>query len=655
MRKNFLSNEDGGVVLWVGLIFGMLGVAAIVIDLSMLYVAKRRAQIVSDVAVVSAAAAQGTINTSNPVASPQAIATANSVAEINGYSSSSVKTIAAPSPRGDNSFALKTDITDDVKLGFGIYSLNGRGSVDASSWAKPNDGGAAGLCSGSLAGPVNIYGNAVVDGPTCTVRAATYFYSCGKADISLAKVQVGYKSAAEKPYLCSTASLQTTQPFDYSVAPPSPLLNNPFELDARLVTLKTTLQRMANGWPFPTTSSINPKTPGGADQSSPGTLASGDTLPKGDYGSLTVASSNITLAGSGGPDPSCTSPTTFSAGWTFNGGSSPNKVTVNSGCYVVRGTFKASSGSNNTINIVPGASVVFVFDAGFNANSDSNTSFVDDGTGNTTSVFNGGTITVATSASLTFGNGPFWLYGGSMNAAASSSKITFGNGPFYFYGGTIYNSGMMTYGNGPFYFQGGSLTLYTSSMTSFGIGDVWFYGGSAGTALNGSVFFGRGGDPANANGTVYMYGGTFSITGSLTAPGVTFGMLGGTLSIYNSGPRVNITAPTGTSVAPESYGTSPAMVSQNYQDVLFALWGGAFNLYQTNAPAATMSGLIYNPQGNVSIYHDQTIVYPATNGCFQVIANVLDIYENAKVQMAPCKSFKDADKVAGGGAGTLIQ
>ena len=611
--RSFVKNEDGGVVLWVGLFFGMLGVGAVLIDLSMLYVAKQRAQIVSDAAVVAAAATPDSIV--GQQASPQAIATANNIAEVNGYSLLNVKTVAAASPRGDGSLALQTVITDDVKLGFGIFSPNGRGSVGVNSWASAGNNNPAGLCSGSLYGPVNIYGNAVVDAPNCVVRAATYFYSCGKANISLAKVQVGYKAAPEAAYLCSTASLQSSQGLDYSVAPPSPVLNNQFESDPRLVELKTTLKGMA---PVPT-STVKPVPP--ASSTDAKYTSQTDTLAKGNYRNLTMTSSNLTLQGSGGPDPSCKSPTTFSGSWTFTGN---NTLTVNSGCYVIGASFTANAGSNVAINVEPGASVVFVY-AGGSFYDSGNVSF-----GDATHIFNGGSLTVYKGASLSFGNGPF-----------------------YFYGGTIYNYATLTYGNGPFYFFGGSWALDPNSTTTFGIGDVWFYGGSWGSAFNGSLTFGNGGDPANANGTIYMYGGSFSMTGSMTARGVTFALLGGTLSIYNSG-TINITAPTGTSVAPESNGTSPAMVSQNYQDVLFALWGGAFNLYQTKAPTATMAGLVYNPQGNVSIYHDQIIALPATDkSCFQVLANVLDIYENANVQMAPCKSFAGADAIAK--AGTLVQ
>jgi len=223
---------------------------------------------------------------------------------------------------------------------------------------------------------------------------------------------------------------------------------------------------------------------------------------------------------------------------------------------------------------------------------------------------------------LSFGNGPFYLWGGTIYNVLATSTLTFGNGPFYFYGGSVSNIGTMTLGNGPFDFQGGSLALISGSTTSFGVGDMSFYGGTV-IAGGKSVTFGAGGSATTGSGTVAMHGGSFALTAdSLTAIGTSFGFKGGTLSLLGIG-TIKATAPTD---------ANPRL---GYRNLLFAVWGGAFNLYQSGGQSDTMSGLVYAPATNASIYGSQTIT-PPPGGCFGVVSGVLDIYQNATINGAPC-------------------
>jgi hypothetical protein len=157
----------------------------------------------------------------------------------------------------------------------------------------------------------------------------------------------------------------------------------------------------------------------------------------------------------------------------------------------VNGWYTTEDNVSTTIKIVPGASVVIVFRSG--GDIDGKVSF--DGSATVHIIEDG--FNIANEGSLTFGDGPFWLWrggsGGFLNAIGADSIFKHGNGPFYFYGGQINNVGTMQFGDGPFYFENGAgVSLKGGSNTVFGDGPFWFNESSMVTLGNSNTVFGVG-------------------------------------------------------------------------------------------------------------------------------------------------------------------
>lgn len=596
------SRRGSVMVMFALFLTALAGATSFALDLSNLYLVRQERQMVSDLAVLGATSTAAPIAGSVPSAT--ALATARAIVAANGLDAGATTLTVTQSPARSGARALKATIGTTVTLPIGLLSLGARPTVNVASWAEPSGTGA---CFRSQSGPTNIYNNAIVTAPACTAEAKTFFYSCGKSETVLATVATGYTPLSEAPYLCPTASLQPNAAgFDYSATVTDTIAGT-----APVTGMLAHLKAMAGGWSYGTLSPVRPSTPPGTSQSYSGqsaTIAANARL-----GSLAVANSSLSFQG-GGADPRCTAPTTIAATLSFSGS---NTLTFGSGCYVFGAAVNATAGSTSRLEVAPGASVVFVFAGGtLTVASGATLTF-----GDATVYVNGGSI-ANYGTRLSFGNGPFYLWGGTIYNVLATSTLTFGNGPFYFYGGSVSNTGTMTLGNGPFDFQGGSLALNPRSTTSFGVGDMSFYGGTV-IAGGASVTFGAGGSAETGSGTVAMYGGSFALTAdSLTAIGTSFGFKGGTLSLLGIG-TIEATAPTD---------PHPTL---GYRNLLFAVWGGAFNLYQSGGQMDTMSGLVYAPATNASIYGSQTIT-PPPGGCFGVVSGVLDIYQNARINASPC-------------------
>lgn len=649
MLNRFRTNEGGSIAILATLLIGVLAVVmAFCLEAANLYVAKRQNQRSADLANLAAAATA--VPVVNNAASDEAVATAANVVALNGFSDAVVATRAGASPADVHQQALFTTVTRNRPVGFGgLIDTQAPNVVRASSVASlsPNRSGS---CLASLVGPTNIYGESRVIGPACGVSATTFLYVCGTAEVSLAKANTGYSAKSEAAYLCQTATLApAASGFTYKAT-----VTDTVATSSAVVNAKAHLATMRSpGWPYGSVSPralMNPTVPAGTDR----TFAAGSstTLAQDKHGGLTLTSAALRFSGNGIGDPTCASPTTISGNVLLNGTSS---LSFASGCYVFAGYVLANGAANTTFATEPGAVVTLVFKQ-YIQNGSGTTTFPSatysisgnitnmsggimtfgDGAmvfgagisnttgtlsfGNGSHYLNGGSMSNG-AGTLSFGNGGFYLWGGSI-ANATDGSMTYGDGPFTFRGGSIISSGNLVFGNGPFYFYGGSLNFSAGSHTRFGIGDVDFYGGSV--ILGGeSMTFGYGGSEVTGAARVSLSGGTLSLTTkNLTARGVTFAFDGGTISWLGVGTIV-ATAPTS------------ANPLWGHQNLLVMVLGGAFNLYQANNAVDTMSGLIYVPATNASIYGSQTVNYPV-GGCFGIVSGVLDIYQKARLNVAPC-------------------
>jgi hypothetical protein len=650
MRDRFHSNADGSITILATLMIGVMVVCmAFCIEAANLYVARLLNQRSADLANLAAA------STASPIvdnaASPEAIATAANVVGLNGLSDATVITRSGPSPSDPRQQALFTTVTRDRPATFaGLLGSGTSNAVRAISAASLNSDGSA-SCLASLVGPTNLYGSARITGPACGVSATTFLYVCGAANVALAKANVGYSAGAEAPYLCDTATMApSASAFAYRAVVTDTVAAAPAVVDAK----RHMAAMRSPGWPYgsrsPQALIAIPAVARGPDRIY--TAGQSATLPRDRYGGLTVSGATLRFSGSGSGDPACASPTTLSGNLILGGTST---LTFASGCYVFDGYVRVENASNATFAAEPGAALTLVFqkyiqngtgtltfpNATYSITGDvTNTAngtltfgsgtktfgaAISNGAGTLTfgdglHAVNGGAISNGTGV-MRFGSGRFSLWGGGIANTAGGS-MTFGDGPFTFYGGSIASSGTLTFGNGPFSFQGGSLSLGPGSDTRFGVGDVDFYGGTISLAGD-NVTFGYGGSAVTGASTVSLSGGTLSLTTrNLTARGVTFVYDGGTISWYGVGTII-ATAPTS---------SNPRW---GHQNLLVMVLGGAFNLYQANNPADTMSGLVYVPASNASIYGSQTITYPP-GGCFGIVSGVLDIYQNARLSVAPC-------------------
>ncbi|MCD7111581.1 Tad domain-containing protein [Rhizobium sp. DKSPLA3] len=628
---------------------------ALVLETSSLYVEKLRAQRATDIANLAAANTASAIV--NGGASNTALATAKQMAVANGFQSSDVVARVMAGKSGISE--LSVDIQYDSTLTFArLLTTNDAVSVDESSSVRIMSKSSDGNCIRSMLGPVNLYGNAIIDGPGCYIEAATYLYVCGKAAVAAKKVAVGYSRQSEKAYICKDAQIDPAfSSFTFDTTSVDPLAPDP-----RIAAIKARLQTMtrwAYGTKIPETP-LNPTIPIGKDESYADNTVS--LSPSRRYGTLTISNSVVAFTGTGQADPYCLAPTTISGNMILSG---VNRLTFGSGCYAIAGYVRNEDGASTRFDPLPGAQVTFALKQ-YIDNRTAELSF-----GNMAFSFlgdvrnaNGGTLTfgkglfrfgagiingngrlsfgdgayyvaggslINGAGSMTFGNGVFYLWGGSLSNSSTGS-VTFGNGGFYFYGGTVTNvKGRMTFGDGPFEFSGGSLALNPGSDTTFGFGDMNFYGGTA-YFHGASTLIGRNaiGDSVGGSSSVFFYGGSFSMKSEkLVAVGTTFAFYGGSVSLYGVGP-MNVTAPTG---------GQPAF---GYQNILFYVQGGAFSLYQSNV-TDILSGIIYVPKTNISIYGSQTVTIP-DGGCLQVIGGVVDIYQKASLEMQPCS-----------GAGTVAQ
>ncbi|MCD2174559.1 Tad domain-containing protein [Rhizobium sp. C4] len=601
----------------------LIAVSALALEASLLFVKKGDMQRVADLANLAAAGTSGAIV--NGAASPQAVATAQQVATINGYSPNILTTSVTTSPTQGQ--LLTTTIANPVTLTLGqILTKTGSVSVNALSSASVASGAASGDCLRTLTGALNIFSSAAVNGTGCTVASATYLYYCSNMASKVSAIEIAYSQAAEQYSICYNAQLTPgLSSFTFNKTSTDPLTS-----DTRIATMKKRLQGMSS-WPY-TSSFMKPLTPaavfGGSSLNYTNTTA---TVSGTKFSSLTAQNATVTFTGAGAADTTCTKPVTITGSVTLSGSTT---IVLGSGCYVIQGVLGVSNGA--VVNVVPaaGANVTLALQQ-YIYNGNGSITFGNMLFSTVASINNGNGGNVA------FGNGPFYLGGGIYN---TTGNVTFGNGPFYFNTGTVNNgsTGTITFGNGPFYFYYCGL-LNSNGTVTLGTGDFEFYNASISTFNSSKTTFGKGnmdlyttplyiagaeftlggtGDAVNGASSMFFYWSGLQIaSGKFTANGTSMGFWYGSFTLSSSS-AATITAPT--SAAP-TYG---------YQNVFAYLYGANFSIYQGNA-TDSLSGLVYNPGNDVSLFGQQTSTIPQ-GGCFAIIAATISIYNGSNAALRAC-------------------
>lgn len=604
-RANLINDSKGSVsVIAAVAITAILFVLSFMVDLSILYVAQQRSQTIADVANLGAATT--TVAISGGVATPAAIATAKNIIEINGFGSSTASIAAVPSPRGDGTLVLNTTLQHPTELGLGLLSSLPNIMVAGASWTSST---ISGDCLTSVLADITVLTNTTVTGSNCSLRAKTDFHICWNSNVNMSDVHVGFPQQLEAPLICPNSSMTPSlSSFHFSDT-----VTDAYAPDSRISGLKSQLNAMLSGWTYGISPPVNPIPPPSLMTAS---YSSTDAnVSNGAYWTITATGSNLAFSGFGAPDVSCAAPTTLTGTFSLSG---TNILTFSSGCYVFGGAVQIADGATVAFNVAAGAKAVFVFQGGLSTGSNATVTF-----GNASYYFNAMTISNGTGSKMTFGTGPFYMFYGKIWNSAGSS-IAFGNGPYYFYLESINNNGTMTYGDGPYYLQSSSLNLNSYSNTTFGVGDFYFYGGAL-NATGSALTLGSGGSASSGSGTFYMTSGTFFLGRTvLTARGMTFALL---LSVQTlQDPTLIVTAPTD---------VNPA---RGVRDVAFAVFTGAFNLYQNYKQANTLAGLIYAPLSFLSITGGSDVGFPS-GGCLQLVAGSIGLNTGTTVALAPCSSF----------------
>lgn len=622
----FAAARDGamGIVGAFSVVI-LIAVSVLALEASLLFVKKGDMQRVADLANLAAAGTSGAISNGSP--SAQAIATAQQIATINGYPANIISTNVTTSPSQGQ--LLTTTVVNPVSMTLGqFFTKAGSISVRALSSASVASGAISGDCLRTLGGALNIFSSASVSGAGCTVASASYLYYCSNGTSSVSTIEVAYSSLLQQFSICYNAKLTPALgSFTFNKASVDPLVS-----DARVVAMKKRLQAMSS-WPHGSTFKAALTTPavfGGSNLSYSATSA---TVSGMKFGSLTAQNATVTFTGTGVADTTCSNPVTITGGVTLSGNTT---IVLGSGCYSIRGTFSVSNGA--VANVVPaaGANVTLALQQSlYNGNGRitfgnmlfSSVGTINNGNGGNVAFGNGpfylGDGIYNTSGSVSFGNGPFYFGSGTINNG-STGTITFGDGPFYFYYCGILNSnGVMTFGNGDFDFYNGSVSTFFSSKTTFGRGNMNLY--STPFYVSGAEFtIGGTGDAVNGASSMFFYWSGLQISsGKFTANGTSLGFWYGSFTLSSSSPAT-ITAPTS---AGPAYG---------YQNILAYVYGAGFSIYQGNT-TDSLSGVVYNPGHDVSLFGQQTSTIPQ-GGCFAIIASTISIYNSSNAALKACGS-----------------
>jgi hypothetical protein len=423
--ETLCSDRQGSITLLFALsLLATLGVAALVLEGSELYIYRVKGQRVADLAVVAAASLSSPI--SNGAVTSEAQATVTNIGAINGYISSATPTatLVASAP---STTTLTVTATTPVSLLLGGF-LGNVFSATVSNASTAKVGSTVGPCIVSTL-LVSILGpNTTITGPECSIEGNLGVAVGIGSEVTASLVETSPLSAVGEALLLSLGGTTTLGGLPASSNPSRIISGSITDPEATTTAVENLVSDISSlglfsQWPFSSLvtsllSSFPPGTATSLSNQSAGTIANTTAVS-----ALTVTNSTVTITGTAAADPNCSHPMTIGT-MNFVG---TNTVNLISGCYEIGNSITVISGSTTFVS-PSGGSVTFLIGG----------SIVNNGTG-----------------TLVFGDATFQIDGGLANQ--SSGAIQFGNGQVYMNGGSITNaaSGSLFFASGPFYIAGG--------------------------------------------------------------------------------------------------------------------------------------------------------------------------------------------------------
>jgi Flp pilus assembly protein TadG len=647
----FVADRRGSAaVLGAILITSMVVIFSFIIQVSDLYIVDVKAQRTADLAALAGTVGASPVLSSG-AATQSAVATALNVANVNGPSGSTVTTTGASN--GNGSYSLTTKISTSPSAIMGTWINGATPTVRVSSQVSLVPTSVTD-CVAAIGGPFQVSGSATILSSGCGAASSSTITMSG-GSITGSSFAVGVNAYQERPQETGGSTTPAYTGYMYNAQTVDMVASN-----SSVAAAKAHLASLAT-WPYGSTipqTAVAKTVASGTTQSF---NAQTVTVPANTHwGSLDIDNATLNFAGSGGPDLSCSSPTTISGATTLHDN---NTLNFASGCYIFNGNVSTDYNASTTnFAINSGATVVFYFQGGVTSNTSAALNFgnaysyaflgnINQNTGGTFSVGTGtkiftGNITIGYGTvifgngtsylngtnivgnnwpvnSLTFGNGPFYLWNGSITQNGSKN-FYFGSGPYYFYNSTIndgqQNQGSIYFAGGDYYFYGGSITTgpNINCTMRFLAGNADLYNGTNITVQS-SLMFGNG--PLSSGGSrVSVYGGSITVTQQpLTILGGTLAMSTGSLNI--SGGTLSFATPTNTT---PTYG---------YKNLAILSTSGAINL---TGGTSNIGGMIYAPNSTVAL-SNSAILQPYNGSyCLSVVANSVTLSDSASASLSPC-------------------
>lgn len=415
--SSLATRRDGSVTVISALILPVLiAIVGLVAEYGNALLHKVEDQRIADMAAFAAATAY---NASSSNSMSQVV---DSIATMNGISSSDISASVVSSPSGDGNKAVEVTVTTQTPLMLTeVLNITQTSLTETATSYAEMKGGAPGciIALNASGSGITLTSSAGITADNCAVDSDAAI--TGTSSSTITTIDVGYNSSSPPSM---TSSSQIVAPSGKTVSITKTVTADPLAGNSEVATL---------------TARLNSGTVG---DSSAG--VEGMTSPPAP--TVTANSNNVTLSSSTLTD-------TLPSGCSASGSGSTRTITCASGATYNFGSVSASSTAHLTFALTGSSATTFNFSGGISATSSATITFP----AGAYNIAQG--VTVASSSSISFGAGTFDI-GPSTSACSdgykyslcieSSTSITFGGPSSFTLGGGLYagSSADITLGSG---------------------------------------------------------------------------------------------------------------------------------------------------------------------------------------------------------------